>query len=135
MNIRIKQLLLLTFLFTLFFAGKTPESTSAKKQKQVVVQLNFGEGKELIEKTVNYRAHLSALEALLYAAKVQTYSFNEYVIVTAINDVEAEKGVTAWYYKQNGKMADKLAMNNYISPGDTIEWIFKEDICSKTVNH
>ena len=45
-----------------------------------------------------------------------------------------ERGKTAWYYKVNGLPAKLLAMDNILSPGDTLQWVYKKDVCSITVD-
>jgi hypothetical protein len=74
------------------------------------------------------------LEALQKAADVRTHPVGSYVFVTEIDNVAAERGKMAWYYKINQKKPEKLAIEQIVNPGDTISWRFVEDVCSKTVD-
>jgi len=103
------------------------------KEQNVFVNIVVGSDKQ--EFTTKYREGISVLEALQYVAKVVTKPVaGKYVFVTKINDTQGVKGVNGWYYTINSTKATKLAISQLLQVGDTIQWNFKADICSKTVD-
>ncbi len=126
-------LLLLLLLSSAIYAGNKPQKSTA--QKTVVVKINYGADRP--EKTVNvaWFSNITALTALLQAAETVTHPVAEYVFVTGIDDVRAERGKTAWYYRVNGKAAKKLAIYQAVQAGDTVSWRFVKDICSPKVDN
>lgn len=114
--------------------NNTNKEVSASENKSVFVNIVVGSDKE--EHSTKYKEGASALEALQYVAKVVTKPVaSKYVFVTKINDTEGTVGVNGWYYTINGEKAKTLAVNYIVQPSDTIQWIFKADICSKTVDN
>ncbi len=99
----------------------------------VNVNLDFGGETENIEKAVSFKNDITALEALLHVANVQTHPVNDYVFVDAINGIENTKGENAWYFTINEKPAKTLAINYNLAKGDVVKWIYKKDVCSKTI--
>lgn len=100
------------------------------RQTTVIVKITdtfSGNSKEV---KVTGKNKLTALEALQYAATVETHPVGNYVFVTSIDSLKAEKFNTAWYYKIKGKSPGVLAINRMVKEGDTIEWIFTRDNCS-----
>jgi hypothetical protein len=77
---------------------------------------------------------LSALEALQFTSVVETHPVGKHVFVSSIDSIRNIRGVKAWYYKVNGESPGVLAINNQVYSGDTVQWIYKEDVCSKTVD-
>ena len=55
-------------------------------------------------------------------------------MVTTINNAKGKRGEKGWYYKVNGESPGVIAINKMVNPGDTITWIYKNDICSATVD-
>lgn len=108
-------------------------SMFAQKNNTITVNIDFGGKTDNIEKTVNYKNDITALEALLHTATVQTHPVNNYVFVDEINGIENIKGKNAWYYTINGKPAKTLAINCNLAKGDVVKWIYKKDVCSKTI--
>lgn len=103
------------------------------KDNSVFVNIVVGSDKE--EHSTKYKKGSSALQALQYVANVVTKPVaGKYVFVTSINDTESTVGVNGWYYTVNGEKAKMLAINYIVQPSDTIQWIFKADICSKKVD-
>lgn len=101
--------------------------------KPIVVEIDFGGGREIKRVEVACNRTITALEALQKAADVKTHPVGPYVFVSEIDEVAAERGKMAWYYKVNGKKP-KLAIEQPVKPGDTVSWRFVEDVCSKTVD-
>lgn len=135
-----KLLVLLVVVQSLFSCceeNKTIENSSEKEvivteNKSVFVNIVLGSDKD--EFSTKYKQGASALEALQYVARVETKPVaGKYVFVTKINDIAGVVGVNGWYYTINGEKAKTLAANYTVQPGDTIQWIFKADICSKKV--
>lgn len=102
--------------------------------EKVSVLIDFGGKTENIEMTVNFKNDITALEALLHTATVQTHPVNNYVFVDAINKIYNIKGKNAWYFTINGKPAKTLAINCNLAKGDVVKWIYKKDVCSKTID-
>lgn len=98
----------------------------------LTIEINYGEN----SRTINtpWEEGLTALEALQHVATIETHPVNEYVFVTSIDSVKGIRGIKGWYYKVNSKSPEKLAINQLVNAGDTITWIFKEDVCSGKVN-
>lgn len=106
----------------------------SSNNEKVTVRVEFNGASHNIEKQVIFEDGLSALEALMYVAKIQTHPVNDkYVFVDVINDIESVKGKNAWYFMVNGKPSQTLAINCNLAAGDTITWIYKQDVCSKTI--
>lgn len=125
-----KMLVILAFIFALLSCTSTKEECKAEI---ITVEINFDNVKAFKTKTISWKHDLTALEALQFVTSVETHSVGEYVFVSAIDSVRGIRGEKAWYYKVNGESPGKLAINNIVNLGDTITWIYKEDVCSKTV--
>lgn len=130
MNLK-KTPLLISFLIILSSAwtlGNEPKNADKSETVKVIIsgQTNMPQ-KEI---TVSCRDGLTALTALQQAATVSTHPVGNYVFVNTINDIKSERGVTAWYYTVNDRSTGTLAINFPVKPGDVINWIFKEDVCS-----
>ncbi|NOU16962.1 MAG: DUF4430 domain-containing protein [Bacteroidales bacterium] len=99
----------------------------------VTIEINYGEKM----RTVNTPCEvgLTCLEALQHVAIVETHPVNEYVFVTTIDSLKGVPGIKGWYYKVNRKPSNKLSINQVVYPGDTITWVYKDDVCSRTVNN
>ena len=121
---------LIIFVFSLVGQAKEKKTTLSKP---IVVEIDFSEGREVKRVEVACDKTITALEALQKAADVTTHPVGAYVFVTSIDEVTAERGKMAWYYKLNGKKP-KLAIEQPVKPGDTVSWRFVEDVCSKTVD-
>jgi hypothetical protein len=120
----------LTFIICGFVAGCQTKNEDMK----ILVEINYGTKIEKSEVTLNGNKSVSALEATLHAAKVETHPVGQYVFVVSINDVAGVRGVNAWYYEINGKPANVLAINYEIKSGDRITWIYRKDVCSALVD-
>ena len=107
-------------------------SFSADNEK-VTIQIEFNGSNHNIEKEVAYTENMSALDALMYVAEIQTHPVGEYVFVDEINDVRNIKGMNAWYFTINGEPSKTLAINCNLADGDVVKWIYKKDVCSKTI--
>jgi hypothetical protein len=108
-------------------------SMFAQKNNTITVNIDFGGKTENIEMTVNFKNDITALEALMHTATVQTHPVNNYVFVDEINGIENIKGKNAWYFTINGKPAKTLAIHCNLAKGDVVKWIYKKDVCSKTI--
>lgn len=112
---------------------KTGNSGSSDFTAKVIV--DFGGERSLKETNIKVNRQLTALEALQYAAVVETHTVGEYVFVSSVDSVQSIRGKKAWYYKVNGESPKVLAINNHLSDGDTLLWIYKTDVCSPTVDN
>lgn len=106
----------------------------ATNTDSIKVIIDFGGETENIEKLVSFENNITAIEALLYAATVQTHPVNDYVFVDAINGVKNIKGKNAWYFTVNNKPAKTLAINCNLANGDVVKWIYKKEVCSKNID-
>lgn len=132
MNYNKFLILLLPFFLFVSCTGNKRESLSETK---VNIIINDGLNTSISQLLIHQKRDYSVLELLQKVAIVETHPVGDYVFVSSINDVHGERGKTAWYYKINGKSPKVLAINNKdISSGDTINWIFKEDVCSGKVD-
>jgi hypothetical protein len=128
-----RRTVILSFIiFAIAFVGQAKEKKPSAL-KPIVVEIDFGNGHEVKRVDVACNKTITALEALQKAADVKTHPVGSYVFVTSIDEVTAERGKMAWYYKVNGKKP-KLAIEQPVKPGDTVSWRFVEDVCSKTVD-
>lgn len=101
---------------------------------EVTIVIDFGNQKETQQVKLNWHPEMTALEALQSVAVVETHPVGKYIIVTAINGTKGIRGEKAWYYTVNDKPTHKVAFSLKVNKGDTIRWIYKEDVCSKTVD-
>lgn len=128
-----RRTVILSFIiFAFAFVGQAKEKKPSAP-KPIIVEIDFGNGHEVKRVDVACNKTITALEALQKAADVKTHPVGSYVFVTSIDEVTAERGKMAWYYKVNGKKP-KLAIEQPVKPGDTVSWRFVEDVCSKTVD-
>lgn len=105
---------------------------SADNEKVTVV-VEFNGSNHNINKEVTYTENMSALDALMYIATIQTHPVGKYVFVDAINNVFNVKNCNAWYFTVNNTPSQVLAISKTLEPGDTVKWIYKKDVCSKTI--
>lgn len=131
-----KKNVLMRCLFTLLLLVLCNACTTKAKAKPitVTVEINSGSSIEKRKVTVEKNTPVSALEALSRVANIETHPVGEYVFVTAIDGLKGERGVKAWYYEVNGKPTGTLAINKIVNDGDTITWIYREDVCSSKVD-
>ncbi len=106
-----------------------------KKNKGVArVQIDYG-NKKLHTFTIPMpKTGLTALEALQHVADISTRPVSNHVFVTSVNGVQGKRGEMGWYYEVNNKPADMLAIRKSLRAGDTARWIYKTDVCSRTVD-
>ncbi len=112
---------------------KPGNSVSSDFAAKVIV--DFGGEKPMKETNIKISRQLTALEALQFAAVVETHTIGEYVFVSSVDSIRSVRGKKAWYYKVNGESPKVLAINNHLSDGDTLLWIYKADVCSPTVDN
>jgi len=129
-----KKIFLFLFLVVSVFAVSAKGNNKLAKSQQVTVEINFGDQKEAKMVSIDWSENMSALEALQKSSSVETHPVGPLVFVTSIDQVAGERGKMAWYYKVNGKPADKLAIDKMLKPGDTMSWRFVKDVCSCTVD-
>lgn len=101
---------------------------------EVTIVIDYGKEKDAQVVKLNWHSEMTALEALQSVAAVETHPVGKYIIVTAINGTKGIRGEKAWYYTVNDKPTNKVAFSLKVNKGDTIRWIYKEDVCSKTVD-
>lgn len=106
----------------------------AGNNKSVTVELKFNGADEDITAVVDFEKGLSALEALLYVTDVRTHTAGGHVFVAQIKEAKNVKSQKAWYYTINNEFAKELAIKQKLKAGDVVTWIYKQDVCSKTVD-
>lgn len=116
---KLSILVSLCFLFTIINAQNT-----------ITVKLNYGDEKPAETFQVNWNEGMTALLAVQSCANVATHPVKEYIFVHTINDVSTIIGEKAWYYTVNNESTRTIAFRYFLKPGDTIEWIYKKDVCS-----
>ena len=104
-----------------------------KTNQSITVEIDYGKAKKSKTQSLKMKENVTALEALQYVADVHTHPVGKYVFVDAIDGVRGVRGKQGWYYKINGKSADKLAIHKRLADGDHVKWIYKKDVCSQKV--
>ncbi len=132
---KIKNIFHIGFLLFVISCSVETNNTSDNTEFNVKLIVDYGNSKEKVEKDIVSHRQLTALEALQYAAVVETHPVGKHVFVSAIDSVKTIRGVNAWYYMVNGESQGVLAINNKINNGDTIRWMYKKDVCSHTVDN
>jgi hypothetical protein len=102
--------------------------------EKMKVGIDYGGVHETREAEAQWQEGVTALEVLQSFAQTETHQVNDYVFVTSIDGVKGKRGDKAWYYKINGKRADKLAFERVLHKGDSTMWIYKQDVCSPKVD-
>lgn len=125
------NILYILLALSMFSCNMETKETPDNTEFFVKLIVDYGDSKENFEKDITSQRQLTALEALQYASVVETHPVGKHVFVSSIDSVQTIIGVKAWYYKVNGASPGVLAINNKINNGDTIRWIYKEDVCSK----
>lgn len=120
--------------FTICYLSSCEKKQTSSIDSRVFVSITIADSVQLKGVDIQWTDGMTALTALQCAATVETHPVGKHVFVTAIDTIKGRRGLMAWYYKVNGKNADKLAMSNTINPNDTITWIYTKDICSATVD-
>lgn len=128
---QVSSLLAIVFLFITTSCDNKPNNTS---NSFVYIQVQLNDSSQQKNVVIPWYDGITALTALQYSSIVETKPVGKYLFVTAIDNVHGIRGVKAWYYKVNGKSPKNLAVNNYVSPNDTIRWIYKKDVCSATID-
>lgn len=129
MNI-IKSIAILSCI--LFVFGCNTKNIEATSQL-ITVEVQFS-ADSILQSEINWKDGLTALEALQHVSEVITHPIGKYVFVSQIGNSKGVRGEKAWYYEVNGKPAKVLAIDNVVNPGDKVTWIYKTDVCSKTVD-
>jgi hypothetical protein len=127
---KVSKLFILLFGFLVLTSFQSPNNSQNLK---ITVEIDFGQNSEIQKYSVQKEKNISALEALQLTSNIETKVIKGNVIVISVNGVKSEPGKTAWYYKVNGKMASVLAINNQLKDRDIVNWVFQEDVCTKTV--
>lgn len=133
MKIRTIMLFLFALLASSFSDGTEPGSENTEFSVKLLV--DFGESKPGLTLDITSNHRLTALEVLQHATVVETHPVGKYVFVSAVDGVRTIRGDKAWYYEVNGTSPGVLAINNRLSDGDTVCWIYKKDVCSKNVDN
>lgn len=98
-------------------------------QEKVTVTINYGEEKLSQAFQVNWQEGMTAMLAVQSCANVTTHPVKDYIFVSTINGISTVAGKKAWYYTVNNESTHKLAFRYPVNPGDTVEWIYKKDVC------
>ncbi|MDO5663824.1 MAG: hypothetical protein Q4G63_01035 [Bacteroidia bacterium] len=115
---------IITFLIASLFA------ITLQAQQKVTVKVNYGDKKPTETFQVNWQEGMTALLAVQSCANVTTHSIKDYIFVRTINDISTVIGEKAWYYSVNNEKTGMLAFRYLLKPNDTIEWMYKKDVCS-----
>ena len=131
-KIKIKLHLAVAVLFASLYSGCS--SAQEVPAFKITVSIDYGSARSGRDTLITSDRQLTALEALQYAAKVETHPVGHYVFITSIDGVEGQRGVMGWYYEVNGQPSKTLAINNTLKNGDILCWIYKKDVCSIKVD-
>lgn len=107
---------------------------SLQAQTKVTVTLDYGAERATETHQVDWYEGMTAMTALQGCATIETYPVKKYIFVTTINGVKNIRGEKAWYYRVNDKNPHKLAYLFPLKEGDVVRWVYKEDVCSATVD-
>jgi hypothetical protein len=132
---KIRNLFYISIVLSFFACNTHPTDSLESKEFSVKVIVDYGEAKSLKEASIISNHPLTALEALQHVSVVETHPVKEHVFVSSIDSVRTNIGVKAWYYKVNGESPGLLAINNTLNNGDTLNWIYKTDVCSHTIDN
>lgn len=123
--------LLLVCPIVLFAASKKAHPV----KKDVTVEINYGKDQASKLVKVAWFPNITVLGALQEAAVTVTHPVASYVFVTEVDQVRAERGKMAWYYRVNDQAPTKLAIYQTLKPGDKVSWRYVEDVCSWKVDN
>ncbi len=132
---RINNIVYFVLVLSIFSCSVKTKETPACTEFSVKLIVDYGNSKKELRKDITSQRQLTALEALQHASVVETHPVGNYVFVSSIDSVKSIKDVKGWYYKVNGEFPGTLAINNKINNGDTICWVYKEDVCSRTIDN
>ncbi|UCD15062.1 MAG: DUF4430 domain-containing protein [Candidatus Omnitrophota bacterium] len=102
--------------------------------KNITMEINYGDVQPSRTVEIPWIEGRTVLEMLQTVAEVETHPVGEYVMVTSIDGIKGKRGEMAWYYKVNGKSADKIAYSKIANGSEHIQWVYKEDVCSLKVD-
>lgn len=123
----------LTMMLSLFLCACTERETNGADEKQVTVEIHYGNIKPsriVTAPLIKGQTVLALLEAM---ADVETYTLEPYILVTSIDGVKGIRGDMAWYYKIDGIYADQLASTKTLEDEAHIVWLYQTDTCSDSV--
>ena len=129
-----KRIILMLSIVVCLLLVSVPE-IYADGENIITVEIDYNN--VISSKTVDilYEDSMSALGALQKVTAVETHPVGKHVIVSAIDGIKGERGKMAWYYYINDKKAEKIAFGNILDKDvKRIKWVYKEDVCSKTVD-
>ena len=115
------------------FANSNMTSGSAAGNT-VVIEIDYGESQPARTIEAPLEQSQTALDILQKVATVETHPVGEHVMVVGIDGIKGIRGEKAWYYKVNGKAADKLAFSKILQASDHVQWTYKKDVCSLKVD-
>lgn len=130
-----KKYFFVLIILAVLSAGIKVSAQSDSLKNTVTVKIDYGKEKKSKVQSIKMKENVTALEALQYVAEVHTHPAGKYVFVDAIDGVRGVREKKGWYYKINGKSADKLAIHKRLSDGDHVTWIYKKDVCSQKVTN
>lgn len=106
-------------------AGETSPSPTIN-ENALTVSIDFGDGNKITEKVeaqTPYDALKKAAQIKEYPVETKEYKYG--LMVEKIG-TKANTGGFFWTYSVNGKAGQVAADRYVISPGDTVEWVYKK---------
>lgn len=100
---------------------------------KIVVEIDYGSARPSRIVELPSEKGKTALEVLQRIAIVETHPVGQYVFVTSIDGVKGARGEMAWYYTLDGKSPKELAYSKVLQGSERVKWIYKNDVCSRTV--
>ena len=107
-------------------------ASALQAREKVTVTINYGGEKPIQTFQVDWQEGMTAMLAVQSCADVSTHPVKDYIFVSTINGTSTVIGEKAWYYTVNNESTHTLAFRYLVKPGDTVEWIYKKDVCSGT---
>lgn len=102
--------------------------------RHVTVEINYGGLQQNRTVETPWKQGITALDVLKSVAKLETQQTGEYILVTSIDGIRAERGNMAWYYNINSKRAPSFANKYILNEGDHVQWEYKKDVCSPDID-
>ncbi len=102
--------------------------------RHVTVEIDYGGLQQNRTAEIPWKQGITALEVLISVAQLETQQTGEFILVTSIDGIRAERGDIAWYYNINSKRAPSFANKCILNEGDHVKWEYTKDVCSPDVD-
>lgn len=97
--------------------------------ENVLVTIDYADKKPTKSVEVDFKAGMTALELLQSVAEVSTKNVGKYTFITSIDGVKSKPKKMGWFYKVDGKDANKVASAYVLEEIKTMRWEYRADNC------